>query len=487
MFVPIVYKCCACLHLRRFELNNEAPRALRTVEASAILNMVVTASAWPGAVAWAFLVGQTFHAPTLRSLVENGYLTLMRDREDVVQFTVFGLKAVCPSVTLEKPEKIFKKPSADKPWSEYVAYEAFLSLIDAGFEHVVVQSPDGVPPYRLRSSEVRRHAGLPSSSVLPPSEAPVDESQQKKFYSLKDDHRLRRNYLVFLARVVIDVAFREVQSMAKVSVPHFRSEAYYGKLLSTRVAAQDEGPVVEFENEGTLLGARSAVAGVMHGLVDQQEAKRRKKMMLKRFQSFRWGAIPFLFKQSKKDEARGRATYQVTCCRRTHVTLLTSGGRTLCTKSLTWDMNEEGAGEDIIRRLKFWACQCHRHSTKHRHSRWVPKSEDVPPDDELEQLMIPQDREGTDDEEVATILASTKRAPRRANKAKAKAKAVSQSSASAAQSLGQACLPEPQPASQTQAAQPSASSSSTSTSSSSSSSSSSADSSSSESSSTSSD
>ena len=268
--------------------------------------------------------------------------------------------------------------------TDFLPYDTYLSLLAAGFVYKVIPAGEKVPPLALEalspagatSSRLASSSGPAGPAAMAAEEFPRQDPppSEKPMYSMESD-ATRPQYLMTLQKIAKEPAFVKILLCQYITtIPHGRSESYYSKLLkSAAPLAVEDGPFVEFEGEDV---PPSLLANA---------AKRRKTAVanphnhsLRQPQSFRWGAITFVFKHTRTGKKANTCSYQATCCRRTHVTPLTSGGRTLCTKTLTWSAGDAQGEANTVRRLKFWSAKCKDFPTKRKHGAWTPALEEAP-------------------------------------------------------------------------------------------------------------
>ena len=208
-------------------------------------------------------------------------------------------------------------------------------------------------------------------------------------------------YLLVLALACSSEKFMQSLLVAKFSVIlHLQRSDYYSDFLevfylSKRPKAND----IEFEDDHGRVSARGGVSA--------RAGKRQKGYRLQ--ESFRWGQVSFKFRRPTKNEPR--AGFQVDCPRRSHIRWLPSGGRSMCCKSLRFDEDDR---DEIVGLLKFWAASCMDFGGRAAHQRWTPSLDELPDEQALSDMMIPESRVLTDDEDVRAMQGVKRGARRKA-------------------------------------------------------------------------
>ena len=370
------------------------------------------AGAWPGTSAWHILSSTAYTEVqgVVAELQGLRLLTCMEARPEALQLTALGMDHFALRVTLHNVKPILAAAADGTPFEEHTTYQLALALQTRGWRHCALSGQEPPPALHLE--------GMSGVTAMQPAD--------KRFWSLVEDVALRRDYLIVLLKLITSEVYRaSLVAGGILHIPHHRSNAFYAKLLKGKTSVDVP---VEFEDEADPRDA-------------QPRGRKRALPPLRIAESFRWGAVTFVYKRHAT-----KPGYQATCCRRSHVTLLTNGGRTDCTKTLHWPIGDEEAQQDVIRRLKYWAVKGFSYDTKSKHGKFTPKLQDTPTIEELERLLIPADREESDPEHVAAAQRHFRRPAKRPRRAVAQPEQQDDRADRAASSSA-AAGPQPQRAS----------------------------------------
>jgi hypothetical protein len=147
-------------------------------------------------------------------------------------------------------------------------------------------------------------------------------------------------------------------------------------------------------------GSDDPTAAALDARLAASTAGLRKKQVTAKFRledSFRWGCVSFKGTRNKHKDGTVKWGLQCDCPRRSHMTLLPSGGRTVCTLSMTYSDGEER--ELVIRKLKAWVVAAWNHksrSSHHKSAKQWASALDVPSHDNLEDQKPDEDKPLTD-------------------------------------------------------------------------------------------
>jgi hypothetical protein len=182
-------------------------------------------------------------------------------------------------------------------------------------------------------------------------------------------------------------ALLKYKEVKEATIEHFKSDDYYKRLLNPELKlkfSSDMG-VGEVKPKKASGRKRKKHATSAKEKVDKSERHVHEK-------TFHWGAVLFTFKPDKKKGAPEKSgSYQVRCpLRSTHRNLL--GKNTPCRQTASYGKN--ATEEQVLLRLKWWACKCDDFQTRLDHQGFKSPLQSLPKDIEkhIESKMLPLEK-----------------------------------------------------------------------------------------------
>jgi hypothetical protein len=220
----------------------------------------------------------------------------------------------------------------------------------------------------------------------------------KKMYVKSGNKTIAHEYA---AALVLAADMSHVQQLHEANltqIDHFMPKKYYECICRLDFAG--------LQGLSIMNDCDDAATNIVATRLGAITAKMRKKLGKAKFRledSFRWGCVSFKGTRQSRKDGTVKWGLQCDCPRRSHMKLLDSGGRTVCTLSMTYSSPQER--ELVIRKLKAWVISAWNHTSRSAHHKaskhWV-SALDVPSHDELESEKPEEGRPLTDidDEEL---------------------------------------------------------------------------------------
>ena len=305
-------------------------------------------------------------ADALAILCDKGYV---QQHEGLCQLTARGVAALKVTQVLVEPQILQSKEENMEP-SKRSGAALLRLLVSQGWELKRVSKAEVVPLLSFSAEEYRP----PKTLVLGQNRKTID-----------------REYLLCLV-LLQDVSHRQkLLDIGITSVAHLLPTGYYAAL--NKVDELKLQAVLMQADAGDDGGDWANAAHLVRAAWRRTGAGRTFKLDT----SFRWGCVSFKGTRKKLKDGGYRLGYQCDCPRHSHSKVLPSGGRTLCTWTMTY--TDEESRLHAVRVLKWWVSQAWVCDSKASHQalrKRVP--DELPSMSHLDANTPAEDRPVTEDE-----------------------------------------------------------------------------------------